>query len=497
MVARDDSVIRGSLIACMIFLVLSLALNFFLWRWGSTLSTEAETASSRMQTTSSQVRAMESKLTRLKAMLGVGSFTQAQIDEMKSNSSDDPDMQLLESQFATDMSVLGAEVPPEDRNYHRLPEFLLTAIRDRNAQYAMARTEATQIRVDAEAEIDNAKKSKDLAEQKADQANKKVATLSDAFAEDRARMNQEKEETKDKLSKVVQEFNGFRKKATDEKSVLEAKTELLSGTIDTQKKKINVLQNDRFETAQGLIRFVNSGGKLVTINLGSADALRPNVTFGVIDGDETRLQDADLKASIQVIKVQGPHLALARVVALPEIRNPIIPGDKIYSPFWAPGRRVKIALAGEIDINNDGRPDNEDIKGQIKAAGGVVAAEVSPTGEVTGTLDATIRFLVVGEAPEVSSSATLEGDDAEAAAAFGRAKELAGEYGITIIPAWKLEAYLKTIDDTLTTPLGSAVRADDFEPESIINRRRIPTDISDMYKIQRDNVQEGNRVLAP
>ena len=443
MVARDDSVIRGSLIACMIFLVLSLALNFFLWRWGSTLSAEAETASSRMQTTSTQVRAMESKLTRLKAMLGVGSFTQAQIDEMQSNSSDDPDMQLLEGQFASDMSALGAEVPPENRNYHKLPEVLLGAIRDRNAQYAMARTEATQIRVDAEAEIDNAKKSKDLAEQKADAANKKVGTLSDQFTEDRARMNQEKEETKDKLNKIVLDFGSFRKQSTDERSVLSAKAEKLEGTIKTQSKRLNILQNDRFENAQGLIRFVTSGGKLVTINLGSADALRPNVTFGVIDGDETRLQDADLKASIQVIKVQGPHLALARVVAMPAIRNPIIPGDKIYSPFWSPGRRVKIALAGDIDINGDGRPDNDQIKGQIKAAGSVVAAEVTSSGEVIGKLDATVRFLVVGEAPEVSATATLEGDDAEAAAAFGRAKELAGEYGITIIPAWKLESYLK------------------------------------------------------
>ncbi len=47
MVARDDSVIRGSLIACLIFLVLSLALNFFFYRWGDSKLREAATAKSR------------------------------------------------------------------------------------------------------------------------------------------------------------------------------------------------------------------------------------------------------------------------------------------------------------------------------------------------------------------------------------------------------------------------------------------------------------------
>jgi hypothetical protein len=47
----------------------------------------------------------------------------------------------------------------------------------------------------------------------------------------------------------------------------------------------------------------------------------------VIGGDETRLKDAKVKATIQVTKIQGAHLAEARVVAFPEIRNPIIPGE--------------------------------------------------------------------------------------------------------------------------------------------------------------------------
>lgn len=73
-------------------------------------------------------------------------------------------------------------------------------------------------------------------------------------------------------------------------------------------------------------------GNVVNIDLGYAVVLRAAVTFGVIDGDETRLQDAKVKANIQVTNTLGEHRAEARVVTLPEFRYPITPGDKIYSP---------------------------------------------------------------------------------------------------------------------------------------------------------------------
>jgi hypothetical protein len=495
MVARDDSVIRGSLIACLIFLVLSIALNFFLWRWGDTQSQEASRANQQYQTVQSNLRTLETQASRMKAMLGVGGFTEAEIDEMKQNTSSDPEMQAIEDQFAKDMSYFGAEVEAQNRNYPNLPEYLVNAIRDRNMQYRTARDEATKIRTDADADIQNARTQQQLAETQRDDANKKLVTLSDQFDQDRTRMNQEKEETRDQLAKTVLEFNQFRTKASDETNRLAQKARQLQGTIDTQKLQLNRMRADKFETTQGEIRYVVRGGNVTTINLGSADALRPGVTFGVIDGDETRLQDAKVKATIQVTQIQGPHLAQARVVALPEIRNPIIPGDKIYSPFWAPGRVVKIALAGDIDIDGDDKPDNDAIKGQIKAAGAEVAAEISPSGAVTGDLDASIRFLVVGEAPNPADG-QLSDAQVQQVATMGAVKAKAAELGLTVIPAWKLQNYLRTLDDTLTTPLGSAVRGEDFPPESAngINFSRMPTDIAEIYKRQDENLQRGTGV---
>jgi enamine deaminase RidA (YjgF/YER057c/UK114 family) len=498
--ARDDSVIRGSLIACMIFLVLSIALNFFLWFWGDTQAIEAAEATERLSTVQSQVAKMETLAGRLKAMLGRGGFSQAEIDEMKQNAADDPDMQAIEEQFSRDMSYFGPDVEPQNRNYPALPQYLVNAVRDRNIQVNAARDDVKRIQTDAEADVNNARTQQKLAETQRDDTNKKLVTLSTQFDEDRARMIKEKEDTKDMLNQATLDFNKFRKTASDENNKLVQKTRQLQGTIDTQKLRLNEILQDKFESTQGEIRYVVRGGNLTTINLGSADALRPGITFGVIDADETRLQDAKVKATIQVTKIQDAHLAEARVVARPEIRNPIIPGDKIFSPFWAPGRVVKIALAGDIDIDGDGRPDNEAIKGQIKAAGAEVAAEVSASGAVTGNLDASIRFLVIGESPEVSDSADLAQADAaaQAVAAMGSVKAKAAELGLTIIPAWKLDAYLKTIDDTLTTPLGSAVRGADFPPESVPGSKpRLPSDIAEIYQRQTEGVQKGNDVLPP
>ena len=138
MVARDDSVIRGSLIACLIFLVLSLALNFFLWRSANTSSADATAAGDRLRTVQENVTSQENQLRRLKAMLGVGGFTQAEIDEMKQNASADPEMQAIEDRFTKDMAYFGADVDAQNRNYPALPEYIVAAIRTRHEQYGMA-----------------------------------------------------------------------------------------------------------------------------------------------------------------------------------------------------------------------------------------------------------------------------------------------------------------------------------------------------------------------
>ncbi|MCA9136196.1 MAG: hypothetical protein KDB00_05540, partial [Planctomycetales bacterium] len=138
------------------------------------------------------------------------------------------------------------------------------------------------------------------------------------------------------------------------------------------------------------------------------------------------------------------------------------------------------------------RPDNADLEGMILAAG----AEIADNGERSGRIDPGVRFLVVGETPDLGG----RNEDAAAAdiAKLGQAKQRATEAGVTVIPAWKLQAYLKTLDDSLTTPLGSAVRGEDFPPDAVAGpARRRPTDLPDMFKTQKEQVQRTNDIVNP
>lgn len=468
MVARDDSVIRGSLIASLIVLVLSLALNFFLWRWGDTQSIEAERANSQLANANDALRKKTSQADLMKAMLGAGEVSEANLAMLRESVGGDADMEAIERRFVQDMAYFGPEVDVANRNYTYLPEFLVNAIRARNDQYGQAREEVTTIRTQADSDVDNARKAQQEAEQNRDSSIAKLEKATTEFSEDRDKMKLAGEEMKDDLNKTVGDFQKFRKVATDEKTQLLGQLDSRANTIENQRQELNRLRSDKFESVQGEIQYVVPPGNLVLINLGSADSLRAGVQFGVIAADTINLQDAPVKATIEVVKVLNANSSQARVIGSASYRNPLIPGDKIYSPFWAPGRKVKIALAGEIDIDGDGRSDIDQLRSMIELAGAEVAAVITKTGAVEGKLDASVRFLVIGEQPDLGNANTASGEqNAQALAEIGRIKAEAVEKGVTVIPAWKLQAYLKTINDSITTPLGSAVRGDDFPPEAI------------------------------
>lgn len=492
MAARDDSVIRGSLIACLIFLVLSLALNFFLYQWGSTSSQTADQAKGQLSTARNELQTMQSQATMMKFMLGVGNLTEAQIDQLSTSTSGDPDMDTIEQQFVRNMAYFGEEVDKQNRNYPKLPEFLVNAIRSRNVQYSEAREEATTIREQADSEVTIARKAQAQAEADKDKANDKLEEEQSKFAEDRETMQLASAENRDTLMRTSNELNEERRRLKTNVANFEKRENTLLSTINTQLIELQKLRSDSFESTQGQIAYVVRDGNVVNINLGSADDLRPGVTFGVIDADETRLKDAKVKATIQVTKLLGRHRAEARVVARPEIRYPIIAGDQIYSPFWAPGRRVKIALAWNIDLDEDQRPDTEAVASMVRAAGAEVAAIMSPDGTSEGAFDSSVRFLVVGEPPEASDEA-----DSTDVIALGRLKTQAKELGVTVIPAWKLQAYLRTIDDSLTTPLGSAARGRDFAPEPSNAAGSIPINLPSIYQQTDEGQQEGNEILSP
>src|SRR6056297_1113617 len=295
MAARDDSVIRGSLIASLILLVLSLALNFFLWSWGDTQATEAARKQDSLQNAQAQVRTQGDQLQLLKAMLGVGQLTDAQFEQLKTSVGDDADINAIEQRFAQDMTLLGDEVDPQNRNYPALPEFFATIIRSRNDQYNQAREEAVQAVQQRDADVANARREKELAEESKSQLNETLDEATAQFTEDREAMKAQTGKLQDEVVNITRQAAEERAAAQQDLAARTQENERLQSTIDTQKRTINELRQDEFEVAQGEITNVLRGGKLVQINLGSADALRPGVIFSVLDAQATRISDADTK----------------------------------------------------------------------------------------------------------------------------------------------------------------------------------------------------------
>lgn len=488
MPARDDSVIRGSLIACVIFLVLSLVLNFLLWRWGNTSSLEASEANARLQSTSAEVRKQSDQLNLMKAMIGASEVTEAEFEQMRESAAGDEEMQQILTDYDTAMSYFGPDIDPSQKNFAALPEYLVNVIRERVTEYNRVSDLREQDVANAEAAAQNARDAQAMAEQRLAQLQEELEAKTAQFEQDRQAMKVANAQLQDLVTNQANQSRQKIDELTRQIADLQKQTETLLQTVDLQRRRINTLQNTGFEVAQGKVAYTRPGDRLVQINLGSADALRPGVTFGVFDSEQTQVTEATPKATIEVVALRGAHLADARIVSDPQVSNPIIPGDIVYSPFWAPGREVRIALAGAIDIDGDGRDDTPTVRGLIESAGAEVAATVNEGGEggSQGKLDSGIRFLVVGERPELpaadAADAELTQRAEEEMARFGAALDEARQLGITVIPAYKLLGFLKTIDDSLTIPLGTSARASDFPPVPVSPGRRQPRDISGLYQ---------------
>lgn len=187
----------------------------------------------------------------------------------------------------------------------------------------------------------------------------------------------------------------------------------LNNTVDVLSDRIERYLKTSFETADGEIVTVDANLGTVFINLGSEDNLKPQVSFSVYTKDNRGIgrEARDIKGSVEVTRILGPHLAEARIIEQDRAR-PISDQDPIYSPVWAGGRPEYFAVVGLIDFDNDGQSDRDTLHRILKNAGGGVDLEVNDDG-VREPADAKItpntKFLVLGKIPEPTTFAS--GDD--------------------------------------------------------------------------------------
>lgn len=139
--------------------------------------------------------------------------------------------------------------------------------------------------------------------------------------------------------------------------------------------------------------------RIVHINLGVDDQVYQGLTFSVYDKTRPISESGRGKAEIEVFDVKD-YISFARIIRS-ETRRPIVQDDIIANLVWDSNETNVFAVAGEFDLDNDGRPDYQGaakIEKLIKQWGGKTLDEVTINTD----------FLILGEPPRKPTEPTLE-----------------------------------------------------------------------------------------
>src|SRR5262249_43792893 len=149
----------------------------------------------------------------------------------------------------------------------------------------------------------------------------------------------------EKNQRKIQELEKIRKdlEGALAKSVREAE-------IRVKKLEDKLVRDDilGFDQPKGKILTLDRDGKTAYLNIGSADYVKPGLTFSIFGVGQYKA-NAERKASVEVLSVTGEHMCMARVTEIKSAtRDPILTGDLLYNPAWTPGLREHVAIAGLI-----------------------------------------------------------------------------------------------------------------------------------------------------
>ncbi len=316
--------------------------------------------------------------------------------------------EAIDAQFREDMKQHVPSLPENQWSYREALRVLSTTIQAKNE--SLTRADADKQRLsDTIVQLEASKKPMvDQQTARADAAEAERAKDRTAYNDARAALEAQQRK----------QFNGFaqnRQKADEQIASLNgqideqaARIEELQGVLGERNKTIIDIIKPTFEMADGKIRWVNQRNQTVWINLGRADALQRLTSFSVYPADTNDVTKVGKKASIEVTQILGDHLAEARIVE-DEPGNPVMPGDVIHTPVWAPGEREHFVLTDGMDLDDDRKSDLQTVIHIITLNGGVVDCYVTDEGERHGDFTSKSRYLVLGNDPdETASQARLD-----------------------------------------------------------------------------------------
>jgi hypothetical protein len=293
-------------------------------------------------------------------------------------------------------------------NYPALVEQLFKGIVFRDGVTADLTIQKDKLKKDFDASVaklDTEKKAAEKAQEKAQTEREKVQKDT---AEQIAANNKAKEDISAQLAKKGEEFNAAETQFKTTESKVRTQLERTKGNLNQVTSELARTRQQKHEVPDGNVTWVSASERVVYVNLGRADFLRPQISFSVYPADVTDVVTSKVKAKIEVTRVLGAHEAECRIVE-DSVTDPILPKDKVYSPVWHPGRQIHFAITGKTDIDGDGNSDREKVRDLIRINGGVIDAEVTDDGKLIGEITVNTRYIIIGDRPtETAKTGVVE-----------------------------------------------------------------------------------------
>jgi hypothetical protein len=222
------------------------------------------------------------------------------------------------------------------------------------------------------------------------------------YAALREQLNQRTSDQMANLDKTLKDEQKKTQTLTDELNKTKSELTLAQARLKDTQTEMNKIQPspDNMVAAQkpdGRILRVDAAAGTVLINLGSEDKVYPGLTFSVYDRFAGIGKDGKPKAEVEVFAIDG-KVCTARVLSS-EPRNPIATNDVAANLIWDSNKQNQFVIAGDFDLNRDGKPDYEaigKIKSLIEKWGGAVSDTVSSKTD----------FVILADPPEVPSQPT-------------------------------------------------------------------------------------------
>lgn len=135
--------------------------------------------------------------------------------------------------------------------------------------------------------------------------------------------------------------------------------------------------DDRIDGFDGRVSSVNSFDRSVLLVCDSTAGMRPGLMLSVYDPEDPRPRIGTRKGLVEVVEVEGPTLARARV-RQDSTTSPILAGDGVATSLWAPGAAQEIAVVGYVRFGTDRKQDAAALAAIIERNGGRVVDAVTP-----------------------------------------------------------------------------------------------------------------------